>query len=406
MINDLSMIEVAAQRSPEPPLNTPQNSTIHRQSALLSELLLALYVSTDVSDTTTNGFLTRLKQCLNLQHATVIVLRSGKAGPVYNSFDPTEDPEQYGERLRQVMAFYGEDPFHHLPPQRFTRIEDVLPRHDFMERPGYREYLAPHDIYFLAAIDWLAADETARIALRLARSRDQGPFGPDEQAIIELLLPHFQQTGLLAMQMRQLKTESQVYASALPRQSLGIITLDRHGRILHSNSQAVEMLRRGDGIRESGNRITLNCSRLNETFNHTLKLTLTSLQNEQQILSNALAIPRTSGKGDYQMLIKPLPPEEAGGPEFRPYLMVLIKDPDQDTEISIRTLMNLYQLTVSEASVAILMAGGRTIDEVAAEFKVKRNTVRAHLRSMFMKMGVRQQSKMVSLVLSSLASIQ
>ena len=105
-------------------------------------------------------------------------------------------------------------------------------------------------------------------------------------------------------------------------------------------------------------------------------------------------------------MIKPIPVDIHDESDVTPYLTVLIKDPERNLEISVRTLMNLYQLTMSEATIAILLAEGHTTDDVAEELDIKKNTVRAHLRSMFVKMGVTQQSMLVSLVLTSLASTQ
>lgn len=382
---------------------------IHKQSAMLSELLLSLYSTTEVSVAATCQFLASLKKVLNLQHATVVIRQppytASRISLIYNSHSP-DDVQGDALDVDALSAFYCEDPFTNLPLGRYTVIEECMPRRELLESRVYAVHMKPLDIQYLAAVDWRASDDTSLISLRLSRSESQGPFGEDEHALINLLLPHFKQTGLLAQQMWQLRTESQVYANAMPKRSLGMITLDRNGQILQSNSTGMDMLRLGDGLQECDNRISINCPKLNHTFNHTLKLTLASLHSNEQTLSNALAVPRDSGKADYQVLIKPLPLEAEGEQDFKPYLVVLIKDPEQDIEISIRSLMNLYQLTVSEATVAILMAGGRTTDEVAKELNVKRNTIRTHLRAMFMKMGVRQQSKMVSLVLSSLASIQ
>ena len=103
-------------------------------------------------------------------------------------------------------------------------------------------------------------------------------------------------------------------------------------------------------------------------------------------------------------MIKPVSVDSHDESDVTPYLTVLIQDPERNLEISVRTLMNLYQLTMSEATIAILLAEGHTTDEVADELDIKKNTVRAHLRSMFVKMGVTQQSMLVSLVLTSLAS--
>ena len=105
-------------------------------------------------------------------------------------------------------------------------------------------------------------------------------------------------------------------------------------------------------------------------------------------------------------MIKPLPVDDQDASKITPYLTIFIQDPEKNLEISVRTLMDLYQLTLSEATIAILLAEGHTTDEVAEELDIKKNTVRAHLRAMFAKTGVTQQSMLVSLVLTSLASTQ
>nr|WP_277345526.1 helix-turn-helix transcriptional regulator [Pseudomaricurvus alkylphenolicus] len=66
--------------------------------------------------------------------------------------------------------------------------------------------------------------------------------------------------------------------------------------------------------------------------------------------------------------------------------------------------MNLYGLTLTEATVATIMSEGHTSEEVAQEMNIKKNTVRAHIRSLFAKLGVSRQSMLVSVVLNSLAT--
>ena len=105
-------------------------------------------------------------------------------------------------------------------------------------------------------------------------------------------------------------------------------------------------------------------------------------------------------------MIKPIPVDSRDESDITPYITVLIQDPARNLKISVRTLMNLYLLTMPVATIAILLVEGHTTDEVSAELDIKKNTVRAHLRSMFVKMGVTQQSMLVALVLTSLASIQ
>ena len=129
-------------------------------------------------------------------------------------------------------------------------------------------------------------------------------------------------------------------------------------------------------------------------------------KRRQRHFGESAGIPRDSGKPAYQLMIKPMPVSPHDESDVTPYITLLIQDPENNLEISVRTLMDLYQLTMSEATIAILLAEGHTTDEVANELDIKKNTVRAHLRSMFVKMGVTQQSMLVTLVLTSLASAQ
>ena len=59
----------------------------------------------------------------------------------------------------------------------------------------------------------------------------------------------------------------------------------------------------------------------------------------------------------------------------------------------------------AEAALALLLANGYTLDEAAVELKIRKNTIRAHLRSIFAKTGVRRQTTLIHLLLNSVASI-
>ena len=59
----------------------------------------------------------------------------------------------------------------------------------------------------------------------------------------------------------------------------------------------------------------------------------------------------------------------------------------------------------SGAALALLLANGFTLDEAAVELGIRKNTIRAHLRSIFAKTGVRRQTTLIHLLLSSVASI-
>lgn len=375
-------------------------------NAALSDLLGALYGAAASSQSTNKHFLTQLKKLLNLQHASLIVRppTTTDAGLIYTSGDDA-DIATSGTEEGSYTSLYIRDPLINLPLKEVVTLDEHTPRAQLLNSDYYRMFLEPFGIYYIAGIDW-QYEKNSRISVRFTREKSQGEFTEDEKAFLRLLIPHLEQSVALGLQLRQLDSERQIYADSISKRSIGIFTLDRHGNILQSNTTAESYLKEADGFHQSQKKIKLNNSALNETFHQYLQQTLEAIRRHERAPINALAVPRDSGKAAYQLMIKPMPVEAHDESDITPYITLLIQDPEKNLEISVRTLRNLYQLTMSEATIAILLAEGHTTDEVATELDIKKNTVRAHLRSMFVKMGVTQQSMLVTLVLTSLASTQ
>ena len=371
-----------------------------------SDLLSALYGAATSKESTKKNFLTQLKQLLNLQHATLIVRPPSAvdAGLIYTSGDETDIPI-LGNEVGSYTSLYAQDPLINLPLNKVVTIDEITPRTQLIKSDYYELFLKPIDIYFIAGIDWLY-EKDSRISIRFTREESQGPFTDDEKRFFELLIPHLEQSVALGIQLRQLDSERQIYADSISKRSIGIITLDKNGGIIQTNATAERFISEGDGFKEAQNKIKLNNSTEQESLVRFIGEAISIIKQQGRAPINALAVSRDSGKSSYQMMVKPMPVDFHNESDVTPYLTLLVQDPEKNLEISVRTLMNLYQLTMSEATIAILLAEGHTTDEVAGELDIKKNTVRAHLRSMFVKMGVTQQSMLVSLVLTSLASTQ
>ena len=372
----------------------------------LSDLLYALYGSATTSEANSKHFLTQIRKLMNLQHATMIVRPPTATDPglIYTSGDDTDiaimDTEAGG-----YTSLYTQDPLVNLPPGEVVTLDEQTPRAQLLKSDYYQLFLKPYNIDYVAGIDWLY-EKNSRISVRFTREESQGKFTTNELDFFRLLIPHLEQSVTLGIQLRQLDSERQIYADSISKRSIGIITLDKNGVILQSNATADQYLNGEDGLQQTITQIKIANATLNEKLNGYIQEALNAIKHKQRASINALAVPRDSGKPDYQIMIKPIPVDTHNESDITPYLTVLIQDPERNLEISVRTLMNLYQLTMSEATIAILLAEGHTTDEVADELDIKKNTVRAHLRSMFVKMGVTQQSMLVSLVLTSLASTQ
>jgi len=62
-------------------------------------------------------------------------------------------------------------------------------------------------------------------------------------------------------------------------------------------------------------------------------------------------------------------------------------------------LRQLFDLTPTEAKVALSIAAGNDVPESAREFRISANTVHTHMRHIFRKLGVRRQAEVVRVLM-------
>jgi DNA-binding CsgD family transcriptional regulator len=79
---------------------------------------------------------------------------------------------------------------------------------------------------------------------------------------------------------------------------------------------------------------------------------------------------------------------------------VFISDPNAQQPISVDNLVSVYKLTPSEAQVAISIANGHSIENIAKQSNHSAHTIRSQLKSTFKKTGVSRQSELIKLLLT------
>ncbi|NIB38978.1 helix-turn-helix transcriptional regulator [Pseudomaricurvus alkylphenolicus] len=373
---------------------------------MLSNLILSLYGSATSSDQG-KDFLTRLKRGLNLKQAALIIRppTMDDSGLIYVSGDQTDAPVHDSDD--SCATLYMQDPLYGIAQNRLVTIDDMIPRNQLLSSEYFRKTLSPLDIHYLCGFD-CAYQQDSIISIRFVRSEQQGLFNQREKAFLSLLIPHMQQSLSLGLDIRGLRSQRQIYSDAMSGRSLGVLTLDRFGRILQSNASAKDILRAADGISEVNRYLRADNADIHQTLSDNIRscidLVLRQKQKSSKSEFRALSVPRLSGMSNYQLIVRPLDVDLIDCSDVTPFASVWIQDPTCNRDISVRTLMEFYSLTISEATISILFSEGNTTEEVANQLGVTRNTIRAHLRTIYAKTGVTQQSKLVALVLTSLAS--
>lgn len=354
------------------------------------------------------SFLRQLRAALALNYVTIIMRPPDVAddGLILSSGDnlaPTnlDLAEQAAAYTYNICAI---DPFNNAPLDKVIVIDDVIPADQLLSNEYYKLCMLPHGIRHTAAFD-LLCDNGQRISVRLCRPTGAPSFSAEERDLMQLLCSHIRRAVSTSTKLVQLDSERQLYAKAISGRDIGIVMLDKTGRIMRSNAAADRLFKEKDGISRVHDEIHLKQGELNERLRALIQDTLAAQQRDETVPVQALAVPRPSRKSDYELVVKTVPVDRYLEQRNTPHLTVFISDPATHVAISARTLITLYHLTPAEATLSILLADGKSLEDIAKASGITLNTARAHLRSVFQKTGVTQQSMLVSLVLKSLAAL-
>ncbi|GAB3291370.1 helix-turn-helix transcriptional regulator [Parahaliea aestuarii] len=317
-------------------------------------------------------------------------------------------------RLQYANDFSALDPFVNLPDGEAITLSEVLSPEQLRQTAFYREFMQPTDLVQILGID-IPRDGRPALFLRAIRSERAAPFGEQEKALFNLLAPHLRQLQSWLDQTRQQGFELGIYDGIASRLEIATILLDAGGRILHCNPVARALLSSSELIAERQGRLAARRSGDQQRLQALLAECAGTPENSPT-LAPALRMETESPNSGLYLLLKPLPAGAEAGllpPDLipaeasadGPRIAVYISTPEILSPEQQGILQQLFDFTPSEAQLAISLANGMSLEQIAEERCVSRNTLRTHLRGAFQKSGVNQQSALVSLVLRSVAGL-
>jgi DNA-binding CsgD family transcriptional regulator len=296
--------------------------------------------------------------------------------------------------------YYALDPFVDLPQDRVVTVQELIGDKNWRESEFYKQFLKPLDILHALGAD-IRTEDGLECRLRVARPHRERPFSASDKALCAAVLPHLKRAVRLHSQLELMESERRLYAGTVDRMLVGTVTLDETGAVLKSNPVADEMLLEGDGLRLVSGVLRAESAAENRELQRLVKQALSGESGGGPAVVDALSITRKSGRGKLGVLVRSLPDTGSSKAKRRPSVALFIRDAERKSEASREMVRRLFDLTPAEASLALALANGLTLDEAAAGLSIRKNTARAHLRSIFSKIGVTRQTTLVRVLLSS-----
>lgn len=348
------------------------------------------------------SFLDLLKVHMGCSYATLILR---PASPQRASLMVVAGPTTVENISLYDSRYFTVDPLVNLPHGEAIVASEILGDQAWLDSVFYREYLKPIGILHLLGADLQPSEKGEDCRLRVTRSHFQPPFGEPDKVFFKLLLPHLQRAVHLYAHMDQLDIQRELFATTIERLQVGTVMLDEKGSLLSVNGEAQAVLDQKDGIRLVAGALKADYAQENQLLQHLIAVAIKGQTPEGPAVVEAVAITRPSGGSKLSVLVRVIPAGVWSDAWSRPKIAIFLRDPDQRSQGSIEVVQRLFDLTHAEALLALLLANGLTLDEAAEQLNIRRNTARAHLRAIFSKTYVTRQTKLVRLILNSVAPL-
>ena len=216
--------------------------------------------------------------------------------------------------------------------------------------------------------------------------------------MLRSLSREIRQFVLVRQELVRAEARATTVTALLDNSRIGVVHLDRRGRILAANDRASDLLRTGDGLSDRNGvlrpQTPADVLRLNRLLAGALPTT------GESPIGGAMRIQRASAMSPLVAYVKPVPVPQPDYGARHVAALVLLVEAGQHHWIAPSLVSATLGLTRTEAQVAVWLADGRSVREIAAATGHTRGAVYWHLKQIYQKLPVSRQAALVRLVLS------
>ena len=243
----------------------------------------------------------------------------------------------------------------------------------------------------------LDGPDNSRIVWTVADSVDGEGWMSDRLKAVRRLLPFLRQFILVRHTLVRAGGLGMAAAELFNTIQVGVVQLNRRGEFREANSRAHALLSKGDGLELRERRLRASL------FDEDARL--------QKLLAQAWPFPSGSMCGGSmrisrshsvsQLVLHVHPMFDMGMPvQGSAGVLVLVIDPTDRMDIDPERAGKMFGLTPAESQIAVLLAQGKSVDEVARETGRRPNTVKWHLRHIYDKCGLSNRIELAELMRS------
>ena len=285
----------------------------------------------------------------------------------------------------------------HMPDSQVFHVSEVFPASTLKTSPVYNDLLRRAG--GRNGLD-LRMDGPDGLHICWGFTDPLGPNGWRSEKItfITQLLPHIRQFVRVRQALAAAEALHTSLTQLLDNALIGVLALDRWGRIVETNARALRILRRGDGLIDRDGILHARSPSDHATLQRLLARALPHWG--QTVSGGSMTIQRSSSRFPLTLHISPVSHRADFGAR-RIAALVLLVDPVERPQIDPACLATTFGLTRAESRVAAALAAGHSVRDIAVATHRTQATVRTHVKQLHRKLSVHTQADLVRLILTT-----
>lgn len=259
------------------------------------------------------------------------------------------------------------------------------------------EWATPNDTADCVVLPLIKRSDLSAVAV-VARSVRSGAFDTPELAFLRRLVPHLRRAIEVNSRLGHSAHQVDLALDTVDRFQDALVLVTADGVVTHCNRAAEALLRdKGSGVSIVRSRITCRRTDAAAVLRRLIGAAADVGRNEPS-RGGTVSIEREGSPWPLTIYCLPLSRSQRWTLEKQPAVLLLLADTARGFDISPSTLSRLFHLTGAEARLALRLAQGDRLTEVAASLGVARSTVASQLHTIFQKTHTRRQSELVRLL--------
>ena len=311
-----------------------------------------------------------------------------------------------GQRREDLEREYLEDyhptdervpRFRQLPDSRLVHIKDLYTAEELRTSPTYNEMLRRAGMQDSLNVR-LDGPNGSHISWGVGDPVGSDGWGSSQIMMVTELLPHIRQFVRVRQALVRAEARNTTVTALLDNRRIGVIHLDRRGRILAANDHARSILRHGDGLSDRAGmlraRATADQVRLQRLVGAALPASGPVAVSGSMLLRRSPVLP------PFVVHVKPVgvPQPDYGARHVA--AVMLIAEPGRQHRVNPDLVARTLELTPGETQVAVWLAEGKSVRDMAEATGRTERAIYWHLQQIYQKHSISRQADLMRLVLS------